>query len=242
MSAPFYTAWAEHYHAVFPPGPKPGFVAERLAPGARLLDLGCASGGMAFALAARGFAVHGVDLDAALVARARGRLRAQPTPGLSFAQGDMLALLAPAQPIDAALCLGNTLVHLLERRDRVAALVALAGQVSDGGGLILQIVNYDRVLGQRLDRLPTIEGPGLRFERRYHDLTPSGLRFEARLELAGSAEPLTVEQPLFPLTRAGLEAELRAAGWTPQAWFDSYRGEPWAPASFGCICQAVCTT
>jgi glycine/sarcosine N-methyltransferase len=239
VSARFYTAWAEHYDAVFPPGPKPGFVATRFAPGARLLDLGCASGGMAFALAERGFAVHGVDLDPALVARAEARLRVQPSPGVSFAVGDMLALPPSLQPFDGALCLGNTLVHLLDRRDRLAALGAVADRVVEGGALLVQIVNYDRVLALGLDRLPTIEREGLRFERRYHDLTPVSLRFEARLELPGGGPPLTVEQPLVPLTRAALDGELRAAGWAPQAWFGGYGAEPWAPDSFGCICLAV---
>ncbi len=232
----FYSAWASHYDAVFPPGPKPAFVARQLPAAARVLDLGCASGGMAFALAERGFAVHGVDLDAALVALAQARLAAEPREGLSFAQGDMLALPAPEVPFDAAICLGNTLVHLLGAEQLVSALESLAAQVAPGGAIVVQIVNYDRVLDGDIDHLPTLEAPGLRFERRYLDLSPEGLRFAARLEVAEGV--FEVEQPLVPLRRAQLHAELRAGGWTPRAWFGAYDGRPWSPESFGCIVVA----
>jgi glycine/sarcosine N-methyltransferase len=234
----FYSAWAEHYDAVFPPGPKPGFVAERFPAGARLLDLGCASGGMAFALAERGLSVHGLDLDPALVGRAQARLAASPLPGLSFARGDMLELAAPELPFDGALCLGNTLVHLLRGEQRVRALASMARAVRPGGALVLQIVNYDRVLDQGVDRLPTIERPGLRFERRYRALSGDGLIFEARLALAGQERALSVEQPLFPLRRAGLAAELSAAGWTPDAWYGGYDGQAWGPDTFACVVLA----
>lgn len=239
MSEPFYTAWAEHYDDVFPVGPKPAFVEQRFPRGGRLLDVGCATGGMAFALTQRGFVVHGVDLDPALVARAELRLAAEPTPGVSFARGDMLELLTPARLFDGVLCLGNTLVHLLERSQRVAALGAMARQVDGGGRLIVQIVNYDRVLARAVARLPLIDNAAVRFERRYHDLGPGGLTFEAELTVKASGQRLSVAQPLYPLTRAALDDELRAAGWTPSEWCGGYGGDIWTPGAFGTIVSAV---
>jgi len=236
---PFYTAWAEHYDDVFPVGPKPGFVAARLPAAARILDIGCASGGMGFALQALGFEVRGVDLDPALVLRAQQRLAAEPRLGLSFLQGDMLAIDAPDRPFDGVLCLGNTLVHLMQRRQRIAALRGMAGQVAAGGQALVQIVNYDRVLAQAVDALPPIDNAVVRFERFYRDLGPEGLRFEARLVVKATGQELSVAQPLFPLTRAALDDELRAAGWEPRTWYGSYRGELWQPESFGCIVNVL---
>ncbi len=235
MSASFYAAWAAHYDDVFPTGSKPGFVAARFPSASRLLDIGCASGGMAQALAGRGFAVHGVDLDPALVARALAR---PELPGVSFEQGDMLALEPPERPYDAVLCLGNTLVHLLERAQRVQALQRMAAQVLPGGGLLVQIVNYDRVLAQRVRALPLIDNDRVRFERDYLDLSASGLRFRGRLTVKASGSTLEVEQPLFPLVRAGLDAELRQAGWEPLRWWGGYGEASWSEGAMGCIVLA----
>ena len=236
---PFYAAWAEHYDDVFPVGPKAGFVAGRFPAAARLLDLGCATGGLAFALAERGFEVCGVDLDAALVARAQQRLRGEPTPGLSFSRGDMLALPSPPSPFHGVLCLGNTLVHLLDRQQRIATLRSMAGQVGVGGGLLVQIVNYDRVLEQAVEQLPLIDNSAVRFERRYVQLSPAGLCFEARLLVKATGRVLSVAQPLFPLTRGALHDELLQAGWEPRAWFGGYGGAPLGPESFGCMVHAT---
>ncbi len=235
MSTSFYAAWADHYDDVFPPGPKSGFVAARFTAPALLLDVGCATGAMGVALCVRGFQVHGVDLDSALVARAQARAS---SPDLSFAQGDMLALPSPPRPFDAVICLGNTLVHLLEREQRVAALRDMAAQVRPGGGLLVQIVNYDRVLEGRVDSLPLIDNQAVRFERRYFDVSPGGLRFHARLTVKASGHVLTVEQPLFPLTRGALAAELREAGWEPGEWWGGYGEAAWSAGTMGCIVKA----
>ncbi len=236
--ASFYASWAEHYDEVFPVGPKASFVSQRFPLPARLLDLGCATGGVAFALAERGYGVHGVELEPTLLARARARLGAQPAVGLSFALGDMLALSAPERPFDGVICLGNTLVHLLDRAQRVAALRAMAAQVVRTGRLVLQIVNYDRVLARSVDSLPLIETGALRFERRYLEITPERLIFEAQLRLGGSDTALTVRQPLAPLTRVQLDAELRLAGWHAVDWFGGYHARPWSLDEQGCIVLA----
>lgn len=238
MSASFYAAWAAHYDAVFPVGPKARFVSHHLLPSAHILDVGCATGGVDFELADLGHSVHGLDLEPALVARARARLQAEPCSRLSFEVGDMLALAPPARSFDATVCLGNTLVHVVARSDRVAALAAMGRQVGQDGRLVLQIVNYDRVLTDGVRTLPLIDNDTVRFERRYVDVGPARLSFEADLTVKSSDATLSVSQHLVPLTRARLDAELREAEWRPTAWFGSYAGVPWAQDSFGCIVVA----
>ncbi len=235
---PFYTPWAEHYDQVFPVGPKAGFVADRIPAPARLLDIGCATGGLAFALAQCGYRVHGVDLDPALVARAAARLAADPAADVSFTRGDMLALPVPERPFDAVVCFGNTLPHLLARQQRVAALRAMAAQVGAEGRLLLQIVNYDRILARDVRQLPLIDNDAVRFERRYADLCAEGLRFEAVLTVKATEERIEVSQPLFPLTTAALGAELREAGWSPCRWWGGFGGQAHGPDSFGCVVEA----
>jgi glycine/sarcosine N-methyltransferase len=235
MNESFYASWAEHYDAVFPVGPKARFVSGHLPPAARVLDVGCATGGVDFELATFGHSVHGIDLEPSLVDRATARLDSEACARVSFAVGDMLALTPPPRPFDAVLCLGNTFVHLLAGPDRVAALAGMGDQVGPDGRLVLQIVNYDRILRDGVRSLPLIDNDRVRFERRYVDVGPERLTFEADLTVKATDVTRSASQPLVPLTRAQLDAELRAAGWQPEAWFGGYGGAPWSPESFGCI-------
>ncbi len=237
----FYTTLAAHYDRIFPPGPKPAFVAGLFPEGARLLDLGCATGGVALELARRGYSVVGEDLDQGLLARAAPLVARAPAGALSFRQADLRDPPPAGQPFHGALCLGNTLVHLLERRERVQALRAVAARVQPAGALLIQVVNYDRVLAGQVGELPLIDNPHIRFERRYRDLSPAGLRFAATLLVKATGELHQVERTLVPLARPDLEAELGEAGWRPERWWGGYDGAPWSPGSFGCIVLARAT-
>jgi SAM-dependent methyltransferase len=68
------------------------FYAEALARGAHVLELGCGSGRVAIALAARGFRVTGLDLAPAMLRLANANRKRQPSTHAArvrFASGDM---------------------------------------------------------------------------------------------------------------------------------------------------------
>jgi SAM-dependent methyltransferase len=72
-------------------------LTSRLAPGARILELGCGDGTPdARLLDAEGFAVTGVDISAEQVARARAHV-----PGARFVQSDFTELELDARSFDA---------------------------------------------------------------------------------------------------------------------------------------------
>jgi trans-aconitate methyltransferase len=71
-------------------------LAGRLSPGARILELGCADGGLSAVLVEDGFLVEGVDASVPMVERARHRV---PSPA-EFHVGD-LNEYAPAAPVAA---------------------------------------------------------------------------------------------------------------------------------------------
>lgn len=87
------------------------FFVNRVAPGERVLDIGCGYGAVAYSLATRaGALVTGVDLNESNVAKARGKFH---HPNLTFVHGDARANLPPG-PWDV-LVLSNILEHI-ERR------------------------------------------------------------------------------------------------------------------------------
>ena len=105
------------------------FVTALVEPPARVLDAGCGTGRVAIRLAELGYAVVGVDLDAAMLAMAR-----EEAPELDWRVGD-LALLDTGQLFDVVLVAGNT-IPLLEPDTLADASVRLAAQLGEGGLLV----------------------------------------------------------------------------------------------------------
>lgn len=259
-----YTSIAPWYDRIFPVDPDTAdFLAAGLRPGARVLDLACGTGGYAKALAARGNAVEACDLDAAMI-----DLAAAGSPGASFRVLDMRE--APAffagSRFDLAFCIGNSLVHLPDGAAVAALLAGLRPLLSPAGSLILQVVNYDRILDGGIDELPAIRRPGLEFVRRLvvrderlgdgevRGRVPVGDRghapdpfadvgsvcFATTLTVGSGADHRVIrnETPLLPLRRATLERALLAAGYGDLRILGDFDGTPWSPDGHYAVMRA----
>lgn len=108
----------------------------RVAPGTRVLDVGCGVGRWSCRLAARGAQVTGIDISPTMIAHARARAQDAGVAGrCHFMVGD-LARLALAQRFD--LVLGVTVLqHILDPRALAAALQAMSAHLAPGGRMVL---------------------------------------------------------------------------------------------------------
>lgn len=117
-----------------------------------IIDLGCGTGEHSRFLAAEGFAVVGVDRSESMLEKAKE----QPLPtNLKFKLGEIqdLSTLVDSR-VGAAICLGNTLVHLTEPEDLGRAVGATAEVLEENGVLLFQIVNYEPVFEGTVRYLP----------------------------------------------------------------------------------------
>jgi SAM-dependent methyltransferase len=250
----FYESISPWYDHIFPVDPQAvRFLAARARPGARLLDLACGTGGQALALARLGFAVTGVDLDQAMIRLARAKARAEgggaggskgAGPGVEFRAMDMreAGRVLPAG-FGLVYCIGNSLVHL-ENEQAIGALLASCRRLLEpGGGLVVQILNYDRILARHLVELPTLvsEDPPLAFERRYdYAEGDRRVRFRTRLRVGGPGEERTVDNtvPLWILGWQALERLVRDAAFDELQVFGGFGGEPLGPDSLPLVLYA----
>ncbi len=81
-----------------------GWVAHQVEPGARVLDVGCGTGALAFRLARTASEVVGVELSPAMVAYANRRVGVRGLGKVSFVLGDAATVLAdrPDDSFDVA--------------------------------------------------------------------------------------------------------------------------------------------
>jgi ubiquinone/menaquinone biosynthesis C-methylase UbiE len=104
-----------------------------LAPGMRVLDVGCGPGRHALALARRGFEVLGIDQSPEFVTLA-GEAAANENLAATFVELDVRAL-SYAGEFDAAICLCQGGFGLLGGRDEPEVFGRIARAVKPGGAL-----------------------------------------------------------------------------------------------------------
>lgn len=126
----------------------------RRAPAGPVLDLGCGTGEHSLMFASLGFTTTGIDRSEAMIEKAREYQDRHQPHGPTFIRGDLTELPALVhEPHGAAICLGNVLPHL-DDAAMASSLEAWAGSLLPGGRLILQVLNYERILGQKIRHLP----------------------------------------------------------------------------------------
>jgi SAM-dependent methyltransferase len=105
----------------------------RVAAGSKVLDLCCGSGRISAALAALDFDVTGVDASSALLELARSN-----APQVRFKQGDATQLVLAGR-FQAAVCLNDSLNHLLTIEDLKDAFRGLASCMLEGSVLLFDL-------------------------------------------------------------------------------------------------------
>jgi SAM-dependent methyltransferase len=104
-------------------------------PARRLLEPACGSGRLVVEMAARGYHVTGLDLNAKALAYLRKRL-ARRHLSAEVVQADMTEFSLP-QPSDAAVCMVNSFRHLLTEAEARRHLECVAANLRPGGIYIL---------------------------------------------------------------------------------------------------------
>jgi MPBQ/MSBQ methyltransferase len=200
---PWYTHLYARLHAILRAELRPPADGRRR----RALDLGCGTGFQTALLEELGYESHGVDLAPALLAVARGRLRAS-----TLALGDAEALPYRDAAFDAVSCCGSTL-SLVERADRALGEI---GRVLRPGGLLLVECEHKWSLDLGWALASSLTGDSLGY-----GVTPGAVwRLAARPRGEGSwlrypvpsSNGSVASMPLRLYTRSELRRLLGAAG------------------------------
>lgn len=239
----FYTDLSDVYDALFPVSDAQRALFDRLLASGRVrrvADAGCGSGAQLLPFAAAGAECLGFDPDPALVARAGAKLA--PFPGARVETGgfaDVARIVSP--PVDLILCLGNSLVHVTQE-EAARFLRDAAGAITGGGEILLQILNYERLLLGKVTALPLMQAEegAIEFRRGYVWEGNRKVRFQTVLRISDESQPRIVRNdiPLYPIYPDELWEMLERAGFSGIRFFGDFAESDFSPESDALVCRA----
>jgi glycine/sarcosine N-methyltransferase len=237
----FYDGLAPDYHLVYADrwdeaidgqGEALDTLIRAAHPDARdVLDCACGIGTQAIGLALRGYRVHGTDISARSIERAREESRRRGA-ALTVEVADFRDLTAVEGEYDVVLCADNALPHLLDDAQLTQALEAMRAKLRPGGLLVISIRDYDKALVDRPATAPPhrIDGPPRRLFVRLHDWDgPDSplytVRFFILTETDSGDWTLAHHATRYrAITRAALTRRARAAGFDQIEWLSPRAG------------------
>jgi len=237
----FYSSIAKVYDEIFPFNPAQLEFVERCfngsVAGRRIIDAGCGTGSLAIMLARRSARVTGFDADEKMI-----RLAEEKRPqalDLRFKTGDLVGELYGFEKnrYDAVLCFGNTLVHLKDKVQIDQFVKNASSVLKPGGKLLIQIVNYDRGIENRIKDLPAIETRDHLFERNYSFMKDGHVSFKTILTNKKSGEKQINEVLLLPLRKNELEDILKKHFAVVECYGD-FKMNAWSPGTFHLVIKA----
>lgn len=233
----FYSEIAKYYDLIFPVGDAQIKLIKELVgePPADILDVACGSGGYSIRLRNDGYNPVAIDLDEAMIHELKRK-----EPAIDVQILNMLDIQRIGRQFDLIFCIGNSLVHLNGNDEIRKFLKACNNSLKPGGSLLIQIVNYDRILAKQIKALPTIKNDeaNLVFERHYSYLADKH-KIDFKTILKKDTHTLENHQMLHPAASAELKDMLEEAAFKDIRFFGSFKKDQYDPMeSFSLVITA----
>jgi hypothetical protein len=234
-----YDLIAEHYSELFPlESEKLDFIQQICPLPGRLCDAGCATGDLAVGLQQRGYTVYGLDLNAKMIGIAERKAAELRTSGkLTFYHADIADILQFGS-CNGVLCFGNTLPHLPDEAALRRFFSAVYQSVQAHGIVIVEVLNYDRILAEKKMDFKDKETDAFIFTRRYDFLPDGNIRFTITFTDKRRNTVTSDFTVLHPLRRQMLLALFEQAGFQSVATYSDYNFTPSRPDDYAVVYTA----
>ena len=208
----------------------------------KALDIGCGTGSCTLALAQSGAETTGIDLSKSMLDEARKNSIAYGL-NIDFINCGMKNMLSKVKgKFNLLMSMGNTLPHLLNKDDLHSMLTSCKQLLNPGGQLILNLLNYDKILDTKERVIGITRSKNHEFIR-FYDFHPPYVSFNL-LEIdwrEGNPLHKIVSTKLYPYTRLELESALQHAGFRELKIYDGLSFEEYKIESSKSITLHACS-
>ena len=238
----FYEQIAPYYHHIFKINVNQvNFIKSKIPESdSSILDIGCGIGTLSFELTQYYKNLLGIDMDAEMI-RAASIKKGTNTEAIQFLQLSMLKLDASIDKnsVDGIVCFGNTLVHLNSLDEIADFLQQSKTALKPNKKLLVQIVNYDKILTKDIKQLPLLENDEIVFYRNYYyRKLENKINFNTRLMVKSTQQIIENSIELLPLLKKEIALLLNEAGFNNCNFYGNFKQESYTIDSPALIIEA----
>lgn len=224
-----YTQFVKLYDYIFPIQKNALNFLIKYLPKEKVLDIGCGTGSMASELANNGYFVTGMDINQEMINEANKKSnKGNPR----FISKGMLEV-EEEDFFDGAYCIGNTLVHLSSLDEVKLFLEKVKKAIKKNGIFLIQIINYDRIINQKITFLPTIKNEFVEMKRNYF-LKENKVRFQTIIQVPNQ-DVITDEVELLALRQQELLSVVQKVGWNIVSITDGFNEKEMTEESYSFV-------
>ena len=196
----------------------------------KVLDLACGTGHHSIYFAKSGYEITGIDKSEEMIRIAREN--SKDIAGVKFLIASFLNVYPRLKDrFDAVICLGNSLPHLLSKKNLKKTLQNIYNLLNPEGILIVQNRNYDKILKRGIRFMPPniIDKEDERMVfLRFLDLYKTKVVFNLVTfrQREGKWSFQTISTLLRPILRKEIENLLKGVGFREQKFYGDYSFSP----------------
>jgi 2-polyprenyl-3-methyl-5-hydroxy-6-metoxy-1,4-benzoquinol methylase len=148
-----------------------------------LIDIASGSGGYSIEFAKRGYNVTSLDSDENMINLVKEKASSQNLNIKTFVK-DMLDVDSLSnEKFDIAFCIGNSIVHL-RNLNEINLFIRKVKNILNKGHVIIQIINFDRILNKKIDYLPTLKNTDENITfKRYYEPFQDNIKFKTIINI-----------------------------------------------------------
>jgi SAM-dependent methyltransferase len=196
-------------------------------PSNSVLDIGCGTGIHLMVLRRLGIPAIGMDISISMLQKARNHFQTYQYKIPIFAADLSNIPLKRESYFDTIICLGNTIPHITEPKILERIFKEHGQLLHSGGILVLQLLNYTRILKQRKRLIKATHSPDRSMIRFYDFLDPL-LQFNV-VEIKQEGHVNWNSVPLYPYQYHELQEYLQMAGFSIIEFYSSLTMQPFDP-------------